>query len=247
MSSVPPTAIDDEDPLVTAASPEPGLTEGVADAAPAARSRTYIRLLLPGLAIIAALIAGLVLGQRATTPAGAVDAVDLGFARDMQAHHAQAVDMSSIVYRRTGDPAIVTLAFDILTTQQGQIGIMTGWLDLWRPNVDTEPERPMAWMGQPHDGTMPGMASRPQVEALRTVPVTTMNEQFLRLMIDHHRGALPMAAYAAKHANSPEVKRFAANVETGQAVEIDLMQSMLRERGWAPQPEPMPSTHGDHG
>jgi uncharacterized protein (DUF305 family) len=222
-------------------------TGGPSEDPPVARRHAHIWMLLVGLTVLAALIAGLVVGQRMTSSVLAVDdPVDLGFSREMKIHHAQAVETSSIVYRRTDDPALATLAFDILTTQQGQIGIMTGWLGLWRQGQGIGAERPMVWMGQPHDGPMPGMASPAQVAALRTLPVARMNESFLRLMIEHHRGALPMAAYAAKHASSPDVRLLAANMDASQAAEIDAMQAMLRERGWAPQPEPAPSQHGGH-
>ncbi len=65
-------------------------------------------------------------------PERVTDAVSLGFVRDMSAHHAQAVRMSEIAHRRSDDPDLSYLAFDILSTQQGQIGIMTGWPDLWQ-------------------------------------------------------------------------------------------------------------------
>lgn len=58
----------------------------------------------------------------------------------------KAVRMSATVHYRTGDPALRLLALDILTTQQAQIGIMSGWLDLWRKD-QTAPVPAMAWMG----------------------------------------------------------------------------------------------------
>ena len=41
------------------------------------------------------------------------DPVSVGFARDMNTHHAQAVAMSEIVHRRSDDPEINYLTFDI--------------------------------------------------------------------------------------------------------------------------------------
>ncbi|MEV4010737.1 DUF305 domain-containing protein [Nonomuraea angiospora] len=54
--------------------------------------------------------------------------VEAGFARDMQAHHAQAVQMTLIVRDRISDREVRTLAYDIATTQQQQIGQMYAWL-----------------------------------------------------------------------------------------------------------------------
>ena len=207
------------------------------------------RRLLPlaaGLAVLIALVGGLVLGQGMARGVERVDdPVDLGFARDMKTHHAQAVEMSAIAHRRSPDPQLTYLAFDILTTQQGQIGIMTGWLDLWRQH-QTSSGPAMAWMGQAHDGPMPGMATDEQVAALDSLPVTQMEEQFLRLMIRHHRGAVAMAGHAAVAASSSDVRTLARNMELGQAAEIELMQSMLAARGHEPEPDDGAAGHGGH-
>ncbi len=206
--------------------------------------------LLAGLAVLLALVGGLVLARGMA--AGAVERVDdpvtLGFARDMTAHHAQAVQMSEIAHRRSPDPDLYHLAFDILSTQQGQIGIMAGWLELWQQPQSRQDE-PMAWMG--HDGPMPGMASREEIEELKTLPVPAMEEQFLRLMIRHHHGAVPMADAAAQQAASAEVTDLAAKMSAGQQSEIDAMQNMLRQRGLTPEPDggsgagPAGARHGE--
>ncbi len=205
-------------------------------------SRSRLGWLVPVglLAAVLGLVAGLLLGRGMGNGVRAIDdPVDLGFARDMMAHHAQAVQMSEILHRRSPDPAINYLAFDILTTQHGQIGIMSGWLDLWRqPQSSSGPT--MAWMGSAHDGPMPGMASAQEIAALNDLPIPQMTEQFLRLMIRHHRGALPMATYAAENATSPDLAALARGMNDGQAAEIQLMQDMLVQRGWEPEPE-------DHG
>jgi uncharacterized protein (DUF305 family) len=202
-------------------------------------------LLPAGLALaIAALLGGLFLGNGMAAADGAervTDPVSLGFVRDMSTHHAQAVQMSEIAHRRSSDPRLNYLAFDILSTQQGQIGIMRGWLELWRqPHNDQD--APMAWMS--HAGPMPGMATDVEIAALNTLPVPRMEEQFLRLMIRHHRGAVPMAAAAADQAASPEVASIAEKMSAGQQSEVDLMQAMLAERGHAPEPDSTTPAHG---
>ena len=184
--------------------------------------------------VLVALLGGLLLG-RGMTAAGVervTDPVSLGFVRDMRTHHAQAVRMSEIAHRRSADPEIGYLAFDILSTLQGQIGIITGWLDLWQQTQSGAAE-PMGWMG--HGGPMPGMASDAEIAELEALPVSEMEEQWLRLMIRHHLGALPMAEAAAERAHSPQVAGFAAKMSTGQSSEVDLMQRLLVERGFEPE------------
>lgn len=63
-------------------------------------------------------------------------------------------------------------------------------------------------------------------------------------MVRHHLGAVPMAAFAADRATSPDLARLAGGMESGQAAEIDLMQAMLVERGHDPEPA---ADHGTHG
>ena len=206
-------------------------------------SRTWSAL-LAGLLVVLALGGGLLLGRGTVEDVRVTDAVDVGFARDMKVHHAQAVRMSAVVHRRSPDPRLNYLALDIMTTQQGQIGIMIGWLDLWR-HTQTSTGPAMEWMGDAHDGPMPGMATDEEIAALDRLPVPQMEEQYLRLMIRHHRGALPMADYAAKNATSRDVVRLARSMEAGQSSEIDLMQSMLTERGLPAEPEA--DVHQGHG
>jgi uncharacterized protein (DUF305 family) len=210
----------------------------------ATTSRTAWLVVVAGVAATLALAGGLILGNGMAAPSNTVDdAVSVGFLRDMKIHHAQAVEMSTIVHRRSPDPQLNYLAEDILTAQQGQIGIMMGYLDLSRQSQSGSGPI-MAWMGPGHAGVMPGMASDAQVEALKTLPLPQMHEQYLRLMIHHHRGAIPMAQYAGDNADSPEIARLAQSMAIGQASEIEAMQNMLIAAGLPAEPE---GSHDGHG
>jgi uncharacterized protein (DUF305 family) len=198
------------------------------DVVPATRTRRARTTLLVVAVALVALVAGLLLGRGMGSGIADVDdEVSVGFLQDMKVHHAQAVEMSEIVHRRSSDPEINYLAFDILSTQQGQIGIMTGWLDLWGERQSADGPV-MGWMG--HDGPMPGLATADQIAALGTLPVAQMETAFLRLMIDHHRGALDMAKAAADHAQSTDVAGLARGMYEGQAAEIALMERLLTDR-----------------
>ena len=98
--------------------------------------------------------------------APAEDSAEAGFARDMMVHHAQAVQMAEIVRDKTESEEIRTIAADIALTQQAQIGQMQGWLAVWGLPT-TGPEPPMAWMGHPMEGRMPGMATPEQIDDLQ--------------------------------------------------------------------------------
>lgn len=105
------------------------------------------------LALAAIVLGALAIAFFRDSEAPANDSADVGFARDMSVHHAQAVEMANIVYRRTEDPDIERIALDIATAQQFQIGMMTGWLDIWNRTVSSDIPL-MAWMGD-YDMTLP--------------------------------------------------------------------------------------------
>lgn len=143
------------------------------------------------------------------------ESADAGFARDMSRHHGQAVGMASIIYERTQDPKIRILAYDILTTQQGQIGAMSGWLSVWGL-LSGGSEPPMAWMGHPVEGPMPGMAPREEEELLRTLPSAEADAEFLRLMVRHHQGGVLMAEAGLARADRATVRSLAWGIVGSQ-------------------------------
>ena len=202
--------------------------------------RAWWPLLLVALAaLLLGGLAGYRLGQAATP---AADSVDVGFARDMSVHHEQAVQMASLAYDRSDDPVVRLLAFDILTTQQGQIGIMSGWLDAWGvPWTTTGPR--MAWMGMPTEGLMPGMATTAQLDALRDADGAAADVLFLQLMIPHHVGGVDMAREAAAQAERASVRQLAAAMAEAQTSEIAYMNELLVAKGTAPVAAPTDSGH----
>lgn len=192
------------------------------------------------LALLAGLFAGYGLASRATP---GPDSADAGFARDMIEHHRQAVEMSKLLYDRTEDELMQTLAYDILTMQQAQIGIMTGWLESWGLPTNSRGPR-MAWMGMPVTGLMPGMATGEQMDALAAARGDEADIIFMQLMIPHHQSGVEMALAAAEQAGNDVVRRMAVILAEGQLYEIDYMQEMLLAKGAAPVPDAAP--HAGH-
>jgi uncharacterized protein (DUF305 family) len=155
---------------------------------------------------------------------------EAGFARDMMVHHAQAVEMAEIVRDKTESQEIRTLAADIALTQQAQIGQMQGWLQVWNlPPTATEPA--MSWMGEPHEGRMPGMASPEELNDLQQASPEEAEVLFLQLMIPHHEAAVPMAEAVLEETDRKEVERLAGSIVASQQAEIELMRGLLQRRG----------------
>lgn len=167
-----------------------------------------------------------------------VASADILFAQNMTVHHSQAVEMATNLYHRTNDEGLRTMAYDIMLSQQGQIGMMQGWLELWNQPAAA----PLGAMQQ-----MMGMATQEQVNALKTLPSPELEKQFLELMIRHHQGGVAMAQEELQKGSQPNVKRLADNIVKGQQAEIEYMQGLLQKIGAAPLPEatPMPMDHSN--
>jgi uncharacterized protein (DUF305 family) len=186
------------------------------------------------LAVVAAALIGAMAVLLLTRPSGegsseAGFAPEAGFARDMMVHHAQAVQMADIVRDRTKSDDTRLLASDIELTQQAQIGIMQGWLQSWGlPMSGTRPA--MAWMGHPTGGPMPGMASPYEIDRLGKIPPDRADVLFLRLMIVHHRAAIPMARAILERTEEPYVGRLARSIILSQREEIGEMKAVIEAK-----------------
>ena len=205
-----------------------------------------------GAIVVTALVTAVVVGAaaysigRMSTPANPAPgntSAEAGFARDMQVHHIQGVEMAMIIRDRTEDEDVRLLAYDIATTQGHQAGQLYGWLAEWGlRQAGSEP--PMTWMMRPgrsgEEGDhaahamgalMPGMATPAQMVELSAASGIEAERLFLSLMIAHHQGALEMAEAVLDGTDHPGVLTFADAVLVSQASEIDLMTRMLAERG----------------
>jgi uncharacterized protein (DUF305 family) len=175
-----------------------------------------------------AVVLWLLANNRSTSPSEG--APEVGFARDMIVHHAQAVDLAQLLYDRTDNDRMRTIALDMMLTQQGQIGQMQGWLRIWGvPIANTA--APMLWMGMPVDGLMPGMATEEQIAAFRETGGVEADRMFIGLMIPHHESAVHMSEYIVAHTQVAAVSEFANAVITAQQREIAEMQEILTTLG----------------
>jgi uncharacterized protein (DUF305 family) len=181
--------------------------------------------------LVLVLLAGCAAGATAVllvTRPPADDSPEAGFARDMMVHHAQAVEMAEIVRNRTQSDSMRLLASDIALTQQAQIGMMQGWLEVWGlPITGTEPA--MAWMGHPTEGLMPGMATPDEIDRLSKLPPDRADVLFLHLMITHHQAAIPMSEAILKRTEVPYVRQLAESIVGSQLAEIENMKAMVQE------------------
>ena len=187
-------------------------------------------------------------GAQSPSTAPGQTSADAGFARDMQVHHGQAIEMAMEIYRKTEDAELRVLAYDIATGQAAQRGEMFDWLVKWGLPQSGEPM--MSWMsgseaGHGHGGTADepmtddeahaamGMASAEELTALEDATGQEADCLFLELMIRHHEGAIPMTEALLELGSDPRALQVAQAMKDGQTAEIDAMPSMQARLGCA--------------
>ena len=189
--------------------------------------------------LVAGLIAGRLLAP-AVVATPSTDSAAAGFLRDMQVHHAQAVEMALLVRDRTDDPAVRQIAYDIAVSQATQSGTMYGLLEAW-DLPQRSPEPAMTWTLLPAlDGSdgghqmdpsapdgMPGLATADQIADLTAAQGEDAVRQFLTLMIAHHQGGVEMADAVLARTDVPQVVSLATGIQRSQLPEISAMQELL--------------------
>nr|WP_244977212.1 DUF305 domain-containing protein [Deinococcus humi] len=161
---------------------------------------------------------------------------EVRFARDMSAHHAQAVDMSVTLLKRANDRAVRVLAQDVALTQQAQIGQMSGWLMAWN--------RPLSGLNAPMAGMnreAMGIASVSDVRQLEDLSPAVAESRYLVLMRKHHLGGVAMAKSALNTVRAEPVRAFAQRVVVSQTAEINAIDALLEQRALTP-PADTPGT-----
>lgn len=152
---------------------------------------------------------------------------DVRFLQGMIAHHGQAIHMARLATARGASPRLLRFAQKIDQSQAAEIRLMQEWLVA---NGQTAPDSG-SWRGMTMSGmTMPGMLTPAQLAALEAARGAAFDEQFLRLMIQHHEGALRMVAdllATPRAAQDVDVSVLANDVETTQTAEIALMRQLL--------------------
>ena len=165
------------------------------------------------------------MGREIVIPKGALyTKADVEFMQGMIAHHAQAIVMSRMAESHGANPQVLKLSNKIDQSQIPEIRIMQGWL---QRNNQFAPDT-SSW----HHMTMAGMLTPAQLASLDAAKGDEFDRAYLRLMIQHHAGALKMVddLFASPLAGQEvDVNVFANDVVTAQTAEIGIMQKLLMQ------------------
>jgi len=152
---------------------------------------------------------------------------DIKFMQGMIGHHAQAVEMVALVPQRSASDAVRKLAQRIDVSQQDEMKMMREWLQARSQQIPDPRAHHM--MGTT---LMPGMLTPEEMARLAAATGAEFDRLFLEGMIKHHSGAITMVheLFATEGAGqTPEIFSYASDVDADQRMEIDRMDSMLRE------------------
>jgi uncharacterized protein (DUF305 family) len=187
-----------------------------------------VLLLVAAVAFLAAAATYFVTNRAEDSPS----AVDIGFLQDMIDHHDQAVAMALNVIGRESDPTTQSFAREVVVFQRWETGIMDTLLAGWGEDRGAVDRIAMGWMGMPSPvGAMPGMQAAETVEQLGELTGGDLDGAFFTAMRDHHIGAVHMAAYAAEHAETAEVRELAARMAQYQQIEANEYTEALKRLG----------------
>jgi uncharacterized protein (DUF305 family) len=154
-------------------------------------------------------------------------AADVRFMQGMIGHHAQALEMTTLLETRTESADMRKLAKRIEVSQADEIKMMQEWLTA-RGQPLPDPHAHHA-----HGAAlMPGMLSADEMARLAAAKGTAFDRLFLEFMIKHHDGALVMVRelFASPGAGQEsEIYAFASDVDADQRMEIERMRAMLKE------------------
>ncbi|GIF02670.1 DUF305 domain-containing protein [Actinoplanes siamensis] len=165
-------------------------------------------------------------GDRGAPPAPAAapatarpSGIDVHYARMMVEHHEQAVRMSRTLIAKGGVPERIRLIAEfVIHDQQREIDQTNAWLAAWN-----EPPP-----GPAGDGAAHGMLSAGQLAELDRADRRTAPAVFLRLMIEHHRGAVDMSrSLLDGPAGNAYIHSLARHVVNEQTSENDAMAALL--------------------
>ncbi|UZJ25142.1 DUF305 domain-containing protein [Rhodococcus antarcticus] len=153
---------------------------------------------------------------------------DVTFLTDMYPHHAQALEMATMVDGRSTNQAVIDLATQIKGAQQPEMDTMTGLLTSFgKPTPSTDSS--MGGMDMSGTSGMSGMMSSDDMTRLSTLSGAAFDKTWLTMMTEHHSGAVDMANVELSDGSNTDAKTLATAIITAQNAEIATMKGLLAQ------------------
>ena len=151
-------------------------------------------------------------------------------------HHAQAVLIAGWAASHNAGPSVQTLCDRIVASQKDEIALLSRWLATRHEAVPHPDSEHMMMPDMDATQMMPGMLTAEQLAQLDRARGPDFDQLFLRLMIQHHQGAITMVnqLFASGAGEEEPVYKMASSVYADQTTEIERMQRMLAADVFAP-------------
>ncbi|MFE9233918.1 DUF305 domain-containing protein [Cellulosimicrobium funkei] len=163
--------------------------------------------------------------QDGTAEGGTFNDQDVMFAQMMIPHHEQAIEMSDVILAKDGvDPEVTDLANQIKGAQGPEIEQLTTWLEEWGSPMEESGGMDHEAMGH---GSMDGMMSEEDMQALDAAQGAEAGQLFLEQMIVHHEGAVEMAQTQVDEGENADAVAMAQEIVETQQAEISTMEDLL--------------------
>lgn len=164
--------------------------------------------------------------EAVATPSDAHNAADVSFLEDMIGHHAQAIVMGELVDGDLEDDKVRSLAARISDEQEPEMRAMGQILQSWDKKVPPQAENPTFGMNSGHGHSMPGMATREELDELEAAKGSATDRLYLDLMIAHHEGAIEMCTRLGDQGEAVRTEELCDDITVTQAKQISQMKAM---------------------
>jgi uncharacterized protein (DUF305 family) len=155
-----------------------------------------------------------------TTTTTAQALFDRAFIDAMVPHHQSAIEMARAAKQAgLAQPELITIADDIIVSQQKEIDRMRSWRKQWFGSSKGEPEE----AALKALGLSPAEAGM-EHGAMDLSAAADIDQAFAEMMIAHHQGAIRMARLAEEKARHAALKNLAGDIIAAQEREIGVME-----------------------
>jgi len=142
-------------------------------------------------------------------------------------HHTQALLMVDMTEGRELTPEFAQLTQDIQAAQGPEIDQMSGWLESWGYDLPDSASH----MGTMSDDNAMGMMTDEDTETLGGMMGGDFEDLWMRMMIEHHEGAVAMSRIELAEGVSTDARDLAQRIIDAQEAEIALMEELLADEG----------------
>jgi len=148
--------------------------------------------------------------------------VERRFMIEMAHHHEVGVDLARIAAQHAARRDLRDLARLMALEQATEIDVLRRW---WRSWFGGELPHPT----EADAGRIPGMPPPGAIDDLRAMRGAAFDSRFSELMIEHHRGAIEMAATARRSPSDPRLRLLGDQIRHAQEGQIAQMEAWRRQ------------------